>query len=319
MNTENEFPNPFSLITPTEYSVEIDLTPIFVWENNGDPDGGELTFNLYYSMDSSFTETVTVMTDSNNFIPVDSLMDNSTYFWKVIAKDSGLLQTETDTWCFWTNTELEPPNPFDLLLPKDGENCLPIVPEFVWSKATDNDPNDYAVYNLLISKDETFSEVDVFVEGLIDTSFVLTEGLDDNNQYYWKIEAIDTDSLLTSSEVFSFVVGTLSIDDLQGIPTEYSLSQNYPNPFNPTTTISYQLPRSSFVKLTIYDISGRSIQTLIDEKKNAGYYTVEWNAKNVCSGVYFYRIEAGNFVAGKKGLLVKKRKKCLTTPNFTTV
>ncbi|MBL7067530.1 MAG: T9SS type A sorting domain-containing protein [Candidatus Marinimicrobia bacterium] len=305
VNTENEFPNPFSLITPTEYSVEIDLTPIFVWENNGDPDGGELTFNLYYSMDSSFTETVTVMTDSNNFIPVDSLMDNSTYFWKVIAKDSGLLQTETDTWCFWTNTELEPPNPFDLLLPKDGENCLPIVPEFVWSKATDNDPNDYAVYNLLISKDETFSEVDVFVEGLIDTSFVLTEGLDDNNQYYWKIEAIDTDSLLTSSEVFSFVVGTLSIDDLQGIPTEYSLSQNYPNPFNPTTTISYQLPRSSFVKLTIYDISGRSIQTLIDEKKNAGYYTVEWNAKNVCSGVYFYRIEAGNFVAVKKGLLVK--------------
>lgn len=305
VNTENEFPNPFSLITPTEYSVEIDLTPIFVWENNGDPDGDEITFNLYYSMDSSFTETVSVMTDSNNFIPVDSLMDNSTYFWKVIAKDSGLLQTETDTWCFWTNTELEPPNPFDLLLPKDGENCLPIVPEFVWSKATDNDPNDYAVYNLLISKDNTFSEVDVFVEGLTDTLFVLTEGLDDNNQYYWKIEAIDTDSLITSSEMFSFVVGTLSIDDLQGIPTEYSLSQNYPNPFNPTTTISYQLPKSSFVKLSIYDISGRLVDKLIDEKKNAGYYSVEWNAENVCSGVYFYRIEADNFVAVKKGLLVK--------------
>ncbi|MCD6205342.1 MAG: T9SS type A sorting domain-containing protein [Candidatus Marinimicrobia bacterium] len=86
---------------------------------------------------------------------------------------------------------------------------------------------------------------------------------------------------------------------------QFAISQNYPNPFNPTTTISYQLPKSSFVKLTIYDISGRSIQKLIDEKKNAGYYSVDWNAENVCSGVYFYRIEAGDFVAVKKGLLVK--------------
>lgn len=86
---------------------------------------------------------------------------------------------------------------------------------------------------------------------------------------------------------------------------QWELTQNYPNPFNTTTTISYQLPKSSFVRLNIYDISGRLVDKLINEKKNAGYYSVEWNAENVCSGVYFYRIEAGNFVAVKKGLLVK--------------
>ena len=305
VNTENEFPNHFSLITPTEYSVEIDLTPIFVWENNGDPDGDEITFNLYYSTDSSFTEMVPVITDSNNFIPVDSLMDNSTYFWKVIAEDSGLLQTETDTWCFWTNTELEPPNPFDLLLPKEGEQNLPTAPKFVWSKATDNDPNDYAVYNLMISKDETFSEVDVFVEGLMDTSFVLTEELSDNNKYYWKVEAIDTDSLITSTEVFSFVVGTLSIDDSQGIPTEYSLSQNYPNPFNPVTNIKYAIPEQSHVTLKIINSAGQVVDVLVNKKQSPGYYTIQWDASGVSSGIYLYRINTKEFSSVKKCLFIK--------------
>ena len=88
-------------------------------------------------------------------------------------------------------------------------------------------------------------------------------------------------------------------------PLDFDLLQNYPNPFNPLTTISYHLPKSSFVKLSIYDISGKLIETLVNEQKNAGYYSVKWNAENVSSGVYLYKIDAADFSSVKKCLLVK--------------
>lgn len=91
----------------------------------------------------------------------------------------------------------------------------------------------------------------------------------------------------------------------QPIPTEFALLQNYPNPFNPTTNIRFQLPKESNVKLTIYDAIGREVVTLINDRLNPGTYTVEWNAKNMASGVYLYRIEAGNFVKANKMLLIK--------------
>jgi len=90
------------------------------------------------------------------------------------------------------------------------------------------------------------------------------------------------------------------------IPMQYSLSQNYPNPFNPVTKINYELPRTTKVNLVIYDILGREVIRLVNnEFKEAGRYTVEFNGRNLASGVYFYRIEAGDFVQSKKMVLVK--------------
>ncbi|MBI5476883.1 MAG: T9SS type A sorting domain-containing protein [Ignavibacteriales bacterium] len=90
-----------------------------------------------------------------------------------------------------------------------------------------------------------------------------------------------------------------------GIPTEYSLSQNYPNPFNPSTTISYSVPTSCQVRLTVLDILGREIVTLVDEQKFAGTYEVNFTASNLPSGIYFYRLTAGTFTNTKKMTLVK--------------
>jgi len=86
---------------------------------------------------------------------------------------------------------------------------------------------------------------------------------------------------------------------------EFLLHQNYPNPFNPATTLSYQLPKSSFVKLSIYDINGGLVEILVNEQKNAGYYSVNWNVENVSSGIYIYKIIAGDFSGVKKCLVVK--------------
>ena len=88
-------------------------------------------------------------------------------------------------------------------------------------------------------------------------------------------------------------------------PQKFSLEQNFPNPFNPTTTISFDLPERSKVQLRIYNILGEEVKDLINEERNAGHYEYHWNASGLASGVYFYRLKAGNFVETKKLILLR--------------
>jgi plastocyanin len=90
-----------------------------------------------------------------------------------------------------------------------------------------------------------------------------------------------------------------------GIPQSCSLSQNYPNPFNPSTTIKYELSTQSYVSLKVFDVLGREVATLMNGEQSAGYKSVVWNAANVPSGVYFYRLTAGTFTEVKKVVINK--------------
>nr|MBC8399923.1 T9SS type A sorting domain-containing protein [Candidatus Neomarinimicrobiota bacterium] len=143
------------------------------------------------------------------------------------------------------------------------------------------------------------------------TSMVI--GLEDNTEYFWQIKAIDDDGMVTTGnngETYSFVVGVLSTEDGAMIPTEFALHQNYPNPFNPVTSIQYDLPEASNVQIVIYDLLGRQVTTLINRFEDPGYKQVIWNATNnqgqpVGAGVYFYKIQAGNFHQTKKMVLLK--------------
>ncbi|MCD6162732.1 MAG: T9SS type A sorting domain-containing protein [candidate division Zixibacteria bacterium] len=96
------------------------------------------------------------------------------------------------------------------------------------------------------------------------------------------------------------------IDDIAtNISKDFSLSQNYPNPFNPTTTIAYDLPKQSHVNIDIYDILGRQVETLVNKQQPAGYHQAIWNANSKPSGMYFYKLKAGEFTETKKMLLLK--------------
>lgn len=88
-------------------------------------------------------------------------------------------------------------------------------------------------------------------------------------------------------------------------PDNYSLSQNYPNPFNPVTRISYAIPNDGFVTLKVYDIIGREVAKIINETKTAGYYTVDFDASKLASGIYFYKLQSGSFTNVKRMVLVK--------------
>ena len=88
-------------------------------------------------------------------------------------------------------------------------------------------------------------------------------------------------------------------------PLEFELSQNYPNPFNPSTTIKFSLPTTSSVKLSIFNILGEEVQIIVNETKEAGIYTINFNAAELNSGIYFYKLETRNFFRVKKMNLIR--------------
>jgi len=100
-------------------------------------------------------------------------------------------------------------------------------------------------------------------------------------------------------------ITTVEEEKIDIMPTGYSLSQNYPNPFNPSTTFRYSIPAESKVTIKVYDILGKEVATLVDEDKTTGTYELTWHAVNIPSGVYFYKLQAGEYTAVKKMILIK--------------
>jgi len=125
-----------------------------------------------------------------------------------------------------------------------------------------------------------------------DNGLILAGQFDKYGDYNQDVWLVKIDNLATGLENISF-------------PTHYILSQNYPNPFNPITTIKYAIPKLSFVTIKVYDVLGSEVITLVNEEKPQGKYEVEFTAKNLPSGIYFYRFQAGSFIETKKMVLLK--------------
>jgi len=129
-----------------------------------------------------------------------------------------------------------------------------------------------------------------------DKNYSFTDKQKLSGKYYYRLKQIDNDGAFEYSKVVEA--------DLK-LPLTFGLLQNYPNPFNPSTTISYSIPTAGLVKITIYNALGESIKELGNETKEPGFYSINWNADNINSGVYFLKIETNNFVSTKKMLLIK--------------
>jgi hypothetical protein len=156
-----------------------------------------------------------------------------------------------------------------------------------------------------------------------DQLFIVDVGEDGDPFLTWLIRFTGSDSSVTPvagdafllktlkpfsvKDVFEFTATTLVISqsDLNRFPSEFKLSQNYPNPFNPKTIINYKLPITNNVNLSIYNLLGQEVATLISENQNAGYHQVEWDANGFASGLYFYILRAGEYRDVKKMLLIK--------------
>jgi hypothetical protein len=114
-----------------------------------------------------------------------------------------------------------------------------------------------------------------------------------------------TDKPVTSNDRFVFTPDASLAVEGPSVPGGYLLSQNYPNPFNPNTVIRFQVPGASEVSLRVYDVLGREVAVLLNEEKKPGVYSVMWNATKIPSGMYLYRLQAGEYVATKKLILLR--------------
>jgi endoglucanase len=133
--------------------------------------------------------------------------------------------------------------------------------------------------------------------------------------YYWDVNMglfnrstgiiLDHGILNAIMQGAGIITTSVTDETLSNIPSEFRLEQNYPNPFNPSTTIKYQLSANSYVSLKVFDTLGREVAILVNEHQNGGYHSVEFNAFNFPSGIYFYRLETGSYRDTKKLLLVK--------------
>ena len=117
------------------------------------------------------------------------------------------------------------------------------------------------------------------------------------------------DNSLCDTATVLITIHPLSIDETS-LPTEYAIHQNYPNPFNPVTTLRYDLPENAMVNITIYDMLGRQVKTLMNHTQDAGYKSIIWDATNdygkpVSAGIYLYRIQSGKYISTKKIVLLK--------------
>ncbi len=129
---------------------------------------------------------------------------------------------------------------------------------------------------------------------------------DDQN---YTVTPQDTTLLVTDNDSSFYVefVYTLNtgVEDKKNIPTKFYLNQNFPNPFNPATTIEYGLSKAGRVNLTIYNILGEKVKTVVDEFQKAGHYRFTWQPANLASGIYIYKINSGSFNKTKKLILLR--------------
>jgi hypothetical protein len=211
------------------------------------------------------------------------------YYWRVQASNIAGSGPWSDVGDF---TQLYPPT--NLTLQKSAPNEITLT----WK---DNSTiNDGYIIEREQSPQTTFTVLDTLKGGGIE---FIDKNAMENQTYTYRVKAYK-DSLESGySNEASLLVGVN--DEKEEIPTEYSLNQNYPNPFNPTTTIKFALPKESLTKIIVYDLLGKEVQTLINKELKAGFHEVKFDAVNLTNGVYFYRIQAGNFIQTKKMILMK--------------
>ncbi|MBN8545982.1 MAG: T9SS type A sorting domain-containing protein [Ignavibacteria bacterium] len=167
----------------------------------------------------------------------------------------------------------------------------------MWTTASELNNNGFEIERK--SGEGSWSKV-AFVKGNGTTTKISEYAYTDKGvktgKYQYRLKQIDFDGSFSYSYAVEVEVGT---------PMTFELSQNFPNPFNPTTTISYRIPETSGVTLKIFDVTGTEVMTLVNQKQEAGSYTINFDATNFASGMYIYKIEAGKYSSVKKMMLMK--------------
>jgi subtilisin family serine protease len=263
----------------------------------------------YYSDSDTSHQYLSLVKNSDIYTsPIENL-PNGYISLKIIAEDNSgnILEYEMEPgFKFGINN---PPLSFHLFSPADGDTMRLTLPpkaiKLTWDRSSDVD-RDFLLYSLTLKG----PNIDTVFNSITDTSVVLNimPRLSTASLYKWTVGVFDGVVTVASLDTFRFktsdIISSVKVE-INNIPTVFSLAQNYPNPFNPSTTINYDLPKESKVLLKVFNILGQEISTLVNEQLPAGRYSVLFQSQKLGSGVYFYRICAGEFVDAKKFILLR--------------
>ncbi|MFA5803401.1 MAG: M6 family metalloprotease domain-containing protein [Melioribacteraceae bacterium] len=275
------------LVSPTTNQVDQPKDITFKWNKVKDAEKNfvqlskDQTFTIIGKNDSTATDTTKTITN---------LSEGQKYYWRVQAKNIVGISPWSDTWNFTTQIT----SPSNLTLQRTGLKEITL-------KWNDNSNNEDGY---IIERKQTPQPNYSFFDSLKTTTITyLDNKVEQGPTYYYRVRAYTKYAQSDYSNEASLVM--VGIEKDNKIPTEYLLFQNYPNPFNPTTKMKFGLPERTNAKLTVYDILGRAISTLVDGELEAGYHEVNFDASNLPSGVYFYQLTTPNYNSTKKLLLIK--------------
>jgi hypothetical protein len=284
------------LLSPGNRSEGISINPMLNWESFS----GATSYQVQVATDSLFaTIIIDQSSDLDTTFQIGPLSHNTTYFWRVQAKN---FQTGDSEWSnarkFTTIIAL--PEPVILLSPSIAAEIATDSVLFIWRQVQSADSGYW--FELGSDSGMTDPQIDSSLAAA-DTSKQLYN-LNDGS-YWWRVRAINAAGIgeFSAKQMFSIVTVNLVRDE--NLPKQFALKQNYPNPFNPNTVISYQLPVSSEVKLSIYNLLGQEVSTLVSQRQPAGFYRIKFIGHNLASGIYIYQIKAGAFHQKRKMILLK--------------
>jgi hypothetical protein len=259
------------------------------WHDNANNETG---YTLQRTTDTTASWANAAILPANTTSDSDSeLVDGTKYFYRLFASNSAGNSGFSNVTS--AITPMRPPTNLSATQIAGGAIKL------TWQ---DNSSSEIGYYiERKVGSSGTYAVIDSVAANV--SLFTDTKGVP-GNDYFYRVRGYN--SFVTSAysnEVNLTITGIKA--NGTGIPDKFDVSQNYPNPFNPTTIITYQVPVSSVVTLKVYDMLGKEIRTLVNERKSAGFYSAVFVASNLPSGVYFYRMQAGKYSETKKLTVLK--------------
>ncbi len=258
-----------------------------------------LKFNLRYSNSPTMDNPTVVTGLASMSYPLTNLPLGTIYYWQVQSSNGVVTSnwSTSATFVTWSGTWAVVPVTGS---PINGVQLSTNAPVLSWFIPTSG---NIAGYEVQYSDNQAFTNP--VTQPVSSTHFTVNSSLQ-NKPYYWRVRSKNGNGDFSAfSSPASFVPASPTSVDENTIPSGFALYQNYPNPFNPETVIRYALPVAGNVVVTVYNSLGQKVATLADGMQEAGIHQVSFNAANLPSGLYLYKLETGTFSAVKKMMLLK--------------